>query len=247
MNEIDRDPIIGITNEKLHRLGIKALLFDLDDTLIDTDEIFQRNMMNFSEEVAGSFGISSNFVNKRLHELNIDEYKRYGVDPLKWSIVLQRLGEELGDVELVKQSGGHINKIYFQEPNLFPGVRPLLSGLQDGNFLLGEVTHGETEWSLRKNDQAGISHYFDVIVTASVKEIKSEKHWLRCMDTLGVTPQECVITGDNLKGDIIPAISLGARAVSLPSPWLAYREGELPDGVVKINKISEFWEAVQRF
>jgi FMN phosphatase YigB (HAD superfamily) len=244
MLELERDPIIHITNEKLRSLGIRALLFDLDDTLIDTNSVFKRNMKSFSEAVATSLGIDSEDVGRRLQELNLDEYQRHGIDPKKWEVVLQRLGDELGNVELIFQNKHHIDNIYFEEPKLFPGVNALLSGLQSGNFLLGQVTHAETEWSLRKNDQAGITHYFDVIVTASVHESKSEKHWLQGMKALGVTPQECIITGDNLNGDIVPAISLGARAISLTSPWAAFREGELPSEAVKITKIADFWDAV---
>lgn len=40
MMEIDKDPIFSEVKESLDRLGIEAVLFDLDDTLIYTSEIF---------------------------------------------------------------------------------------------------------------------------------------------------------------------------------------------------------------
>jgi len=40
MIELDRDPIFDEVKEKLKKLNIEAVLFDLDDTLIYTSEIF---------------------------------------------------------------------------------------------------------------------------------------------------------------------------------------------------------------
>jgi len=241
MSKIERDPYIHVGAEKLRRLGVKALLFDLDDTLIDTDYMFMKHMTAFADDVAHGLGLDPYDVFKRLREINNEEY---GIKPQKWLVVLDRLGKELGNPELVMSGYFHIEKIYFEEPHLLPGVGQILSGLREEGFLLGEVTHGETDWSIRKNEQTGLINYMDAIVTASVNGPKSKEHWLQGMEMLSVSPDECVITGDSIKGDIIPAIELGARAVSIPSPWSVYRQGEIPQGAVTIDRIADFWDAV---
>ena len=247
MFEIEKDPLIHLTSEKLHSLGIKALLFDLDDTLIDTNLLFKQYMAYFSEAVATSLNIDSGYVSDRLSQINNEEYAHFGVDPVKkWPAVLQRLGEELGNPELVLEKNDLIQQLYFAEPQVFPGIHAILSELKSAGFLIGEVTHGETDWSLRKNEQTGLINYMDVIVAASVHESKSEKHYLQCMNLLSVSPQECLITGDNVQGDILPAIKLGSRAINIVSPWSVYRRGNVPEEVVQIDHISDFFDAIQK-
>jgi FMN phosphatase YigB (HAD superfamily) len=247
MFEIEKDPLIHLTSEKLHHLGVKALLFDLDDTLINTNFLFKKYMAYFSEEVATSLNIESSYVFDRLSQINNEEYERFGVDPVKkWPAVLQRLGEELGNPELVLGKIDIIQQLYFAEPQVFPGVYSLLSELKSAGFLIGEVTHGETDWSLRKNEQTGLINYMDAIVAASVHGPKTKEHYLQCMNLLSVSPQECLITGDNIQGDILPAIDLGSRAINIVSPWSVYRRGNIPDKVVQIDHISDFFDAIQK-
>ena len=247
MFEIEKDPLIHLTSEKLHNLGVRALLFDLDDTLINTNFLFKKYMSYFSEEVALALNIDSSYISNRLSQINVEEYERFGVDPVKkWPAVLQRLGEELGNPELVLGKIDIIQQLYLAEPQVFPGVHSILSELKSAGFLIGEVTHGETAWSLRKNEQTGLVNYMDAIVAASIHESKSEKHYLQCMNLLSVSPQECVITGDNIQGDIIPAIKLGSRAINIVSSWSVYRRGNVPKEVVQIDHISDFFDAIQK-
>lgn len=246
MIEIERDPYIHCRAEKIRHLGVKAILFDLDDTLIETSPIYTRNKKIYSEAVAQSLGIESGPVLKRLQEIHDESFKTNGVDPNKWIWVLNKLGEELGSPQIALEHYPLIEKIYYEIPKLLPGVRQLLTGIKNENLLIGEATHGKTDWSFRKNEQTGIINYMDYIVAASVLEKKSKKHWQLLMDGLSVTPEECIITGDNLMGDIIPAIELGARAIYIPSPWHVYRQGEIPSGVVTINTIAEFWDGIDK-
>ena len=56
----------------------------------------------------------------------------------------------------------------------------------------------------------------------------------------------CLVFGDNLRGDIISGMSIGARGMWMPSPWSVYREGTVPDGVVQIEKLEDFWDGISR-
>jgi FMN phosphatase YigB (HAD superfamily) len=246
MFEIEKDPYISSRHEKLRRLGITALFFDLDDTLVNTHPLFVSNMRNFSDVIAQALGIDPHHIFDRLNTLNLEEHKKNGADPQNWPIIIQRLGEELGNVGLLHENYPLIQKIYTDAPEIIQGVRPILSGLSADHFLLGEVTWGEKDWSLKKNDQASITHYFDTITYADIHIPKSSADWLRGMNSVSVTPQKCIIVGDSLPGDIIPALKLGARAIYIPSARSIFLEGEIPPGVVQIDKFSDFYEAIDQ-
>ncbi|TRZ42338.1 HAD family hydrolase [bacterium] len=246
MFEFERDPIQNQTAEKLHRLGIEAVVFDLDDTLIYTSEIFRRFMAEYVETVSRSLEINSLTLGKRLRELNDEGYRKMGVSPERWSAALDQLSLELNNSEVVKDNLSILMKIYVEEPRLRPGAKAILSGLGDAGFKLGMVTHANTDWTLRKLTQTGLINYFDAIEIANENGFKTVEHWKRGMDSLGVVYNRCLVVGDNLKGDIIPAVSLGARAIWMPSPWSEYRQGEVPKTVVEMNELSDFWGAVQK-
>jgi FMN phosphatase YigB (HAD superfamily) len=246
MFEIERDPMIQITNERLRHLGIKAVFFDLDDTLVFTSALFVKNMHSFSEALSLKIDTDSDTIYHLLDKINNEEHLKNGANPDNWNTIICRLGEQLNCPQEAQSLRFHIDAIYTKEPRLIPGARQVLSGLQSGGLLLGQVTWGKLGWSQRKNDQAGITSFFDVIVSADIHRSKNESDWQKAMNSLSVAPQESLVIGDNLKGDIIPAINLGARAIALTSPWSIFREGDAPKGVINADKISGFFDAVQK-
>jgi putative hydrolase of the HAD superfamily len=245
MLEFERDPILNQTIEKLRRLGIEAVEFDLDDTLIFTAEIFRRWMEEYSRVVCLEIGADAVEFGNRLKVINDEEYVTSGVSPTRWLVVTERLFREYDKEQVIRDRVDVLMRIYQTEPRIRPGAKPILSGLRDGGFKLGMVTHANTDWTMRKLYQTGLINYFDAIEIASENGHKTVEHWQRGMGQLEVPCNRCLAVGDNLKGDIIPAMSLGARAIWIPSPWSVYREGEVPKGVVEMKELSGFWDAVQ--
>lgn len=246
MLEFERDPIQNQTAEKLRHLGIEAVVFDLDDTLIYTSEIFRRFMAEYVETVSALLDIDYGVLNERLRKLNDEEYFKMGVSPDRWKVILARLSQELNvDDETVMNNVDILMKIYTEEPRLRVGARAILGGLRDTGFKLGMVTHANTDWTLRKLTQTGLLNYFDAIEIANENGFKTIEHWQKGMGLLNVEYHRCLVVGDNLKGDIIPSVALGARAIWMPSPWSVYREGEKPKDVIQMENLCDFWDAVQ--
>ena len=246
MLEFFEDPIQKVTAEKLRGLGIEAVLFDLDDTLIHTGEIFTRQRIEFVRTVSETTGIDACVLNDRIQELNDEEFLKTGVSPERWKVVLRRLSKEINDGGVVMDNLDIIMSIYQKEPRIIPGAKAILSGLRESNFKLGLVTHANTEWTMRKLNQTGLLNFFEVVVIANENGFKTEKHWNKCIDLLSVEANNCLVIGDNLKGDIIPSVALGARAILMPSHWSLYREGEVPCGVIQMNELRDFWDIVQK-
>lgn len=243
MFEIERDPIIHLTNERLRRLGIKAVLFDLDDTLIYTSEMYIRHMDEYSCDLARQLCIDSEIVFGLLSKFNTEEYLKNGANPDNWTTIIRRVGEELDCSELAANLRFHIDAVYTDEPAVIPGARQVLSGLKKGRFLLGEVTWGKSGWTSRKNCQTGLENFMDVIVPANIYKPKNEEDWLKGINLLGVTPEECLICGDSFKGDILPALSLGARTIFITGKR-NNNKVEIPSTVVTVESIADFWDVV---
>jgi len=245
MLEFEKDPIQNQTAEKLRHLGIEAIVFDLDDTLIYTSEIFRRFMAEYTEIVSVLLNMDYGTLNERLKKINDEEYFKTGVSPDRWRVVLDRLSQELNGNEIVVNHIDILMKIYTEEPRVRAGAKAILSGLRDAGFKLGMVTHANTDWTIRKLTQTGLINYFDAIEIANENGFKTIEHWQKGISLLNVKNNQCLVVGDNLKGDIIPSVSLGAKAIWMPSPWSVYREGEVPTGVIQMKELTDFWDAVQ--
>jgi len=246
MIEFEKDPIQNQTAEKLRHLGVEAVVFDLDDTLIYTGEIFTRFINEYVEFVSTASGIKHDILLKRLQELNDEEYLKMGVSPTRWATVIDRLSQEHNNNEIITTNIDILMKIYTTKPRVRPGAKAILKGLKDTGFKIGMVTHAGTDWTERKLTQTGLLDYFDAIEVVDPNGFKTIDHWQKGMDLLGVESKHCLVVGDNLKGDIIPSFTLGAKVIWMPSPWSVYREGVVPEGIVQMNELHGFWDAVQK-
>jgi len=247
MKGIELDPTIVQTNEKLRQLGVKAGLFDLDDALIYTSEIFRFFMAEYADVVAASSGIDRDYFATRLAVINDEECVTGKVNPNRWNKVAARLaGEFPVAADSIDSHLPILFKIYSTVPRLRSGAVSILSGLRAGGIKIGIVTHSNEDWAFWKLKMTGIIEHQDVVVVAGQDDDKTSEHWRRCAELLGVPGSKCLIFGDNLKGDIISGMSIGARGMWMPSPWLAYREGEVPAGVVQIEQLEDFWDGVSR-
>lgn len=247
MRGIEFDPTIIRTNEQLDRLGIKAGLFDLDDALIYTSEIFRFCMAEYADMVAALGGVDRNSFAERLAMIDGEEYVNGKVNPRRWDKVLDRLAGEFPEAaEAIRGCRPILFKIYSTVPRLRAGAKSILGGLRAGGKRIGIVTHSGEEWADWKLKMTGLIEYVDAVVVADMNGNKTSEHWSQCANLLEVTGRECFVFGDNLKGDTIAGMAIGARGMWMPSPWSVYREGVVPEEVVQIEQLDEFWEGISR-
>jgi FMN phosphatase YigB (HAD superfamily) len=234
--------------ELLKRLGIKAILFDFDDTLIYTQELFIKYMDEYIEVVASETGLDRETVREDLERLNNEEYKKMGVNPERWRVVAERMAlEREGYGESTTKNLPILGKIYTDEPRAKEGAKAVLQILGDIGVKMGMVTHANVDWTWRKMDKVKMIDFFDAIVIADENKHKGVEHWLSVIEELGVCPEECLVIGDSLGGDIIPTAKAGARTMWLHtgSSWSMYRTGEVPESTVHLDQINQVLSALE--
>lgn len=238
---------MGETKEKLDELEIEAVLFDLDDTLIFTSEIFIQCMEAYASQVAKKTGIGASEIMAALESINNEEYKKMGVNPERWQAVVEKLANQFdrGEKEILENLN-LLMGIYSTEPRIRQGVRGILETLRQTGINMVLVTHANVEWTNFKLDKLGLWDYFDAVIIVDENGHKKSSDWKRGMDAVEVDPEKCLIVGDSLSGDVKPGDELGARTIYMPSPWSVYREGEVPGKTVIINEIAEWLAALPR-
>ena len=220
--------------------GIQVALFDLDDTLLDTNKLFTDQEEKFMEYCKNCIPeLDMKTFKEKFGEFNNLSFKLVGASPKKWSYIVSEMVKIYGEKSLV--NGLQIfDEIYSSAPDIFEGVDDILRLYESVGIRLGLVTHAGAKWTDIKLDKHNLREYFEHIEIIDVDEhkYKGPEHWQQAIDFFGVSPSNVMVTGDNVNGDILAAHSLGVRTLAwLPSKWHVYREGKLPDGVYVVDKI----------
>jgi putative hydrolase of the HAD superfamily len=223
--------------------GLKAILFDVDDTLCATTEFAQRARRNAvramvaaglehsEEEVLAELGevineFSSNYehhFDKLLLRLDLDG-PRGERAPLNRALVVAAGVAAYHDTKL-------------REWWPFPGVRELFAELQQAGVRLGIITHGLAVKQAEKLIRLELTQYLDpqaIFISDQIGISKpNPKLYQTALRELGLEPGEAMYVGDSPANDIAPPKSLGMITVWARAAAKAQLEGERPDHVIE--------------
>lgn len=162
--------------------NLKAVLFDLDGTLMNSHEIDKLTFIELLQEELG---------------LNVTEkdFGRYTGTPVP-KILMHFTSEEkvrgLTDA-WVK------HKLHFKEKlNLYPGVPDMLKKLKEAGLKLAIISSQLYEERVKIYSRFDLEKYFDLWITSDQTE-HSKPHpepVLKTLEHLGVAPQEAIMVGD---------------------------------------------------
>ncbi|KAB2331306.1 HAD family hydrolase [Bacillus mesophilum] len=189
---------------------IKAVLFDLDGTLLNRDE-----------SVKWFIQIQYDRLNKALGHIPKERYIRRFIElehrGYVWKdIVYQQLVSEfeITDItweELLQDYISHFKNHCIAFPNL---IR-MLAELKTKNLALGLITNGRGQFQMDNIKALGIGDYFNTILISEWEGIKKPDPQLfkRALHQLNVTPNESIFVGDHPDNDIKAARNIGMKGI----------------------------------
>lgn len=239
MPEIDLELSL---KEKLKNTGISGVCFDLDDTLLNTNNDFGMWMRRFVSAATEKSGLDWNVAWSKLVEINNQLHQTHFVKIDRLTFAAEKLDEFLGTTPLFANHSDLLLAIYTHSPKKFDGTDETLEDFKNSGLKMALVTHAEVDWTNLKIDQNDIRKYFDHIEIADAGRHKNSQDWAVAINKLGLTPSQVLIVGDNKIGDILAAIKIGVppeNCICIESPWEVYNAGQLPEGVVLVKNIKE--------
>ena len=101
-----------------------------------------------------------------------------------------------------------------------PGAVECVRSLREQGYYLGIASNMTLEWQLRKLEKIGLlSDFHRIVVSEEVGTEKPEKPFFDfCVWQSGFRPEECLMVGDNLKLDILGAENAGLSALWYTTP-----------------------------
>lgn len=186
---------------------IKAIIFDFDGTILDTETPWYYALR--------------------------EAYKEYGVElPLElYSQCVGTSNNTFNPYEyLMTEKGLPIDKDEFRnrikrdhaqlmsKQQVREGVLELLNQAKEAGLRVGLASSSERSWIDRHLEQVGLKEYFEAIKTSDdVTNVKPDPElYLRALDALGVAPEEAVAIEDSPNG-ARAAVAAGMTCIVVPN------------------------------
>lgn len=188
---------------------IKAIAFDLDDTLLDTSGLLVPQASEESFRILIEAGL----------RLNLEQCESKRIELIKkisHKDVFEKLADEFGD-QNTKKVVAHAVQVFY-EPKI-PAKLPLLPGAQKNldylknKYKLYLVTAGFEQAQINK---AKALHVFDLfekmfVVNSLIKQRK-KNIFLEIIEKNNIKPSELLCIGNSLSSEIHDALQIGAIA-----------------------------------
>lgn len=188
---------------------MKAIIFDLDNTLYDAKQYYLGAFKKISEYLSKKYNVLYQEIYKRL----INHWnKKTSMYPYLFNDVLDffDLGHELKNIiEIFNNYDGELKP--------YSDVIPILNKLKKKNYKLGIITDGQVRRQKRKIKLLGLNEIFDIMIFT--KELKNPKPskipFQEAINKLKINPQCSFYVGDNPLIDFKGAKKAGMKTVRL--------------------------------
>ncbi|MBL7204057.1 MAG: HAD family hydrolase [Desulfobacteraceae bacterium] len=202
---------------------IKAILFDLGQTLVDSADGFRAAEKEAQVKIFSDIAVTSweEFLSK-YRELRKNFHKKSNFSrTAMWKALYEHYYQET-DMKLLKKLEDEYWKKVKAETRLFPETYQVLKALSP-NYQLALITNaqGENTWEkhrLRKFPK--LEMLFKVIIVAGEFGIPPKPDpvpFLKCLERLDIDYSEAVYVGDDWRIDIC-----GARNVGIQPIWIQH-------------------------
>ncbi len=190
---------------------IKAVLFDLDRTLLDRDTAFRNFVVSQQRKFADALsGIPAAVFIERV--ILLDKHGLLWKDEVYQAIVREFGIASLRWEELFEDFALRVADYYMP----FPGLREMLDTLKSRGYLLGLVTNGREAFQKQSIRALGLDRDFQAVLISEVEGVRKPEPdiFCRALSRLSCQPQEAVFVGDSVEADI-----LGAKRVGMFTAW----------------------------
>ena len=223
---------------------IKAVFFDIDDTLYDTSG-FARLARKAAINVMIDAGLplSSDEAYKLLKEIIKEKGSNYDKH---FNILTKRVfGEEKPLLIALGMITYH--NVKFALLRLFPKTPSTLIYLKSKGYHLGVISDGITIKQWEKLIRLGLNHFFDEVVTSEEAGVEKpdEKIFRLALDRMGCQPTKSIMIGNKFNKDIIGAINIGMSAILVNSELTPDEKEYLEENNIELDVVSNIGDIVE--
>lgn len=187
-------------------MKIRAILFDMDGLMFDTERIHERAWIRVGKEAGLEF--NEDFLSGVRGSSVVDTEKRFK----------EFFGDSIDYISLRKTRREYVNQeIAEKGVPLKKGLIELLTFLKANNFASSLATSTYTRYAMTLLEMTGVTSYFNAFVCGDMvsKNKPNPEIFYKAAEKLGCSVEECIVLEDSILG-IQAAINGGFAAVMIP-------------------------------
>ncbi|GLJ38338.1 hypothetical protein SUGI_0780880 [Cryptomeria japonica] len=231
------------------KTSIKAVLFDLDDTLVLTHtadkaahqavmELLSRREHPFLDQQAIIDAFVKGFINQPWdpnHQIDVTEWRAQ-----IWCRALE--AQAIRDIELAREIQHCFDTTRMASFQWAPEVEQIVQRIKLKGIKVGIITNGHPKVQRAKLSACRADEIFNTILVGG-EEVHQKPHksiFLKACELVGTRPEESVMVGDSLKTDIQGGINAGyLSTVWINNHGIDYSPHELVKPTYIIRNFSE--------
>ena len=224
------------------RVKIKTIIFDLDDTLIKTSQLYNQAREEFSS-IMEKIGFNREESLIKLDEIDINHIKYYGFVKERYPLSLSKTYEYFLkkndrkiDLDLKKKIENIGWEVFRQVPELVDGVYQVLDFLNKKYFLI-LATLGDAQVQEDKVKLTCLKKYFSAIY---VLKYKSVEEYQNILTEHKLDKKDTWIVGNSVRSDLNPGLKLGINCILIPYlSWKFEEEVPLSENYLRLDSLKE--------
>ena len=193
-------------NKKGRNILIKAVIFDFDGTIIDTETAWFEIYRTLLKE-------------DHQFDLTLEEFVKIvgTTNETLFDFIDQSLESPLDRNGFTEKAREHFLKIK-DGLVLRDGFLEILESIKDSGVQLALASSSTRDWVVGFLNQHGLTDYFPVIFTAEdVEEVKPNPAlYVKTLEALGIEPDEAVAVEDSVNGSLA-AVGAGMHCLIIPN------------------------------
>ncbi|MCR5611290.1 MAG: HAD family phosphatase [Clostridiales bacterium] len=185
---------------------VRAVIFDLDGTLTDTEKYFQTAWAEAGARLGCELNREKTLALRSLGMPFVDRQLK------EW------FGESCRTAEMKALSHSIFNSIAAEQGvQLKPGAEELLQWLKAKGVVIALATAGTTDRAVKQLTETGVIGCFDKIICSNMVLMgkPAPDTYLHALSVLGVTPGEAIAVEDSPNG-VKSAYAAGCRVIMVP-------------------------------
>lgn len=199
---------------------LKLCIFDLDDTLIDSESLYQDARRSFyAEMVRLGFDLDEakalhrdiHARNVRDHGVTLDVFPNDLVQPYEELCAIHGKEVDPAVSNFLFAEGFEVFSAYATR---YPYAINTLQHVQSRGYITAILTRGVLRVQLRRLLDASLADFFDQIFVVPKKQPETFDRILRYYD---ISQNEAIMIGNSIIGDINPALEAGLFAIWAPN------------------------------
>lgn len=189
--------------------NIKAVLFDMDGLMFDTEKLSTQAYIKAAEKQGYKMSVEETHL---VLGFNVESTYKF------FEQYFEKLDNGVDGKKLVDYHYEYIeNILYTKGPDKMPYLEELLDYLKENNYKIAVASSSDLDHIKNNLEKTGVNHYIDVI--ASGEEVENGKPapdvFLLAAERLNISPENCLVLEDSKFG-IQAAHSANMRVIMVP-------------------------------